>query len=149
MTDDDWEDAGALSSNPDFRRSRYLLRLILEKGFQIMLRRNGDGEGLNSASPPGGIRMSCESQSCASKEGKYPCPAPFSQFYMVPRTLLDLRFCSYHVPVMAPDQDAFLDGGLENLQAFFRTNPELQRRREAYLKRDYFEGAGCSHHCFF
>lgn len=82
------------------------------------------------------------------RNGSYPCPAPFSQLYMVPRALLDLRFCSYHEPVFVRDQEAFFKEGPEALQRFFEGNQELRRRRDAYLKGDY-EKAGCPSGCFW
>lgn len=84
----------------------------------------------------------------AACNSSYPCPAPFSQLYVVPRTLLDLRFCSYHEPVFVPDQEAVYREGPEALQRFFRENPELERRRAAYLRGDY-EEAGCPSGCFW
>jgi sulfatase maturation enzyme AslB (radical SAM superfamily) len=81
-------------------------------------------------------------------EPTYPCPFPFSQFYMIPRRQLDLRFCSYHSHVLMPDQKAVLDEGLPALGRIMNTHPELQRRRSSFMAGD-FEGAGCSPSCYW
>jgi len=84
-----------------------------------------------------------------SKGKKFPCPAPFSQLYVVPRTLLDVRFCSYHDPVYLPDQKAVYRAGVPELQKVFNANERLSRRRKAYLAGDYLKGAGCSPDCYW
>ncbi len=79
----------------------------------------------------------------------YPCQAPFSQLYVLPRTMLDLRFCSYHQPVFVNDQKKMYEGGTKELNHFFNSNRELNRRREEFLKGNFIEGAGCSPDCFW
>lgn len=83
------------------------------------------------------------------KTNLYPCAAPFSQVYMVPRENLDMRFCSYHGPVYAEDQQEFYNQGIPALIDFFNTNEEFKRRRKAYLDRDFIDGAGCSPDCYW
>jgi len=78
----------------------------------------------------------------------HPCPAPFSQLYITPRTLLDLRFCSYHRPIHIHDQESFYEQCPESLKTFFLKNSELNQRRVAFLKGDY-EKAGCQKGCFW
>ena len=79
---------------------------------------------------------------------EYPCPYAFTQLYMVPRTKLDLRFCSYHAPVIFDDQKAVYDRGLPGLDQILHGHPEFVRRRERYLAGDY-KGAGCSENCIW
>jgi sulfatase maturation enzyme AslB (radical SAM superfamily) len=78
----------------------------------------------------------------------YPCPYAFSQLYMVPRTQLDLRFCSYHGPVFFEDQKAVYRGGVEALDRILHAHPQFVARRAAYLAGDY-KGAGCSENCIW
>ena len=78
----------------------------------------------------------------------YPCPAPFSQLYVVPRKHLDLRFCSYHGPLFVTDQEAMFREGPAALKRFFSSHAELARRREAFLEGNY-EKAGCPSGCFW
>lgn len=80
---------------------------------------------------------------------KYPCNAVFSQLYVVPRHHFDLRFCSYHKPILVMDQDAVFRAGIAGLQGYFNQNEELNRRRAAYLAEDYIDGAGCSPDCYW
>ena len=79
---------------------------------------------------------------------EYPCPYAFTQLYMVPRTKLDLRFCSYHHPVIFDDQKAVYDRGLTGLDQILHGHPEFVRRRERFLAGDY-KGAGCSENCIW
>lgn len=83
------------------------------------------------------------------KERKYPCPAPFSQLYVLPRTRLDMRFCSYHEPVYVDDPSALYSGGSTKLNEFFNKNRELERRRKEYLAGNFLKGAGCSESCYW
>jgi sulfatase maturation enzyme AslB (radical SAM superfamily)/Flp pilus assembly protein TadD len=78
----------------------------------------------------------------------YPCPYAFSQLYMVPRSVLDLRFCSYHGPVFFEDQKAVYRGGVEALDRILHAHPQFVARRAAYLAGDY-KGAGCSENCIW
>lgn len=79
---------------------------------------------------------------------KYPCHAPLSQLYVLPRSHLDLRFCCYHGPIYVKDQERFFAGGVDELRRFFSANAELVRRRGRFLEED-FEGAGCPKDCFW
>ena len=79
---------------------------------------------------------------------EFPCPNPFSQLYIVPRAKLDLRFCSYHRPVLFGDQDIVFREGIGALDALLNGHPQFVARRDRFLAGDY-NGAGCSENCIW
>jgi sulfatase maturation enzyme AslB (radical SAM superfamily)/Tfp pilus assembly protein PilF len=79
---------------------------------------------------------------------EYPCPAPFSQLYVVPRGHLDVRFCSYHPPVIVPDPAGVYERGIEAFDSLLNSDPQFLERRARYLAGDC-KGAGCSENCIW
>ena len=79
---------------------------------------------------------------------EYPCDYPFAQLYLVPRQRLDLRFCSYHPPVLYEDQQAVYAEGIDALDNILNHDPTLGERRAKFLAGDC-AGAGCSENCIW
>lgn len=77
---------------------------------------------------------------------KYPCPNPFSQIYLIPRKCVDIRFCSYHKPVLFRSEDVPFNQGIARFDQIFNQNEALKAVREKFIQRD-FQGAGCVESC--